>query len=131
MKRPGTDSSQETILVVEDMEAIRRVVCSMLDQYGYRCLEAGDGTEALQVLEKHPVHLLITDVIMEGMGGTDLAKHVAVLRPELPIIFMSGFSDHPVVQSLGGRQTNFLRKPFTSDALVTEVQRALGSRSDA
>jgi len=118
---------RETILVVEDAEPIRRLVMAMLSQSGYRCLEAPDGTEALSLLEtgEGPVHLVLTDLLMPGMGGTELAGHLARLRPDLPIVFMSGYTDDPLVVSLGSSGNHFLAKPFTAGALLEKVRTVL------
>jgi CheY-like chemotaxis protein len=117
----------ETILVVDDAESIRRMVCSMLSFSGYRCLEAGDGEEALRIVEQGPgeLDLLLTDILMPHMGGAELARSVAGLRPDLPIVFMSGYSDDPVVRSLERAPGLFLAKPFTATALTEKVRSAL------
>jgi two-component system, cell cycle sensor histidine kinase and response regulator CckA len=114
-----------TILVVEDSEAIRRVVCAMLAQNGYTCLEASDGAEALNRLHTgEEIQLVLTDVVMPRMGGDELAGHVAREFPSVPILFMSGYSDNPLVQAIA-QSPIFLSKPFTSTALTTTVRRAL------
>jgi two-component system, cell cycle sensor histidine kinase and response regulator CckA len=118
--------SAETILVVEDAEAIRKMVCAMLTQSGYDCLEAADGTEALRLLDGGGrIRLVLTDVVMPKMGGAELAKHLARTRPEVGIIFMSGYSEDPVVKSVEQTRTEFLAKPFTAAALMEKVRRAL------
>jgi len=123
----GTGAIRETILVVEDAEPIRRMVISMLLQSGYHCLEAPDGSEALEVLDTHeePVHLVLTDLLMPNMSGTELAEHLARLRPGLPIVFMSGYTEDPMVVSIGRNRNNFLAKPFTAGALLEKVRQAL------
>jgi CheY-like chemotaxis protein len=117
----------ETILVVEDAESIRRMVCAMLMQFGYHCLEAGDGTEALDVLESDgdSVNLLLTDMIMPKMTGAELAQQVARIRPEIRIMFMSGYTDDPVVRTLENTAAIFLAKPFTATVLMEKVREAL------
>ncbi len=118
---PGT-----TILVVDDAETVRKMVCAMLRQNGYTCLEAGDGEEALRVLESsHPVGLVLTDVVMPNMGGAELAECLAERRPEVRIVFMSGYCDSGVVQSVRERHAAFLAKPFTASALAEKVREAL------
>jgi two-component system cell cycle sensor histidine kinase/response regulator CckA len=103
------------------------MVCAMLRQSGYACLEAADGAEALRVLdETDAVHLVLTDLVMPNMGGAELAQYLARLRPGLRIIFMSGYSDLPVVQSVRESQAEFLPKPFTAAALTEKVREALG-----
>jgi two-component system, cell cycle sensor histidine kinase and response regulator CckA len=116
-----------TILVVEDAEAIRTMVCAMLAQQGYRCLEAADGVDALRVLDETtaPVHLVLTDVIMPKMTGAELGRHLVRLRPGLPIVFMSGYCDDPVVRDFERMPLLLLAKPFTANALLETVRQAL------
>lgn len=117
----------ETILVVEDAEAIRGMVCAMLAQQGYQCLEASDGMDALRLLNENsgPVHLVLTDVVMPKMTGVDLGKCLVRLRPELPIIFMSGYSDDPMVRNFERMPPIFLAKPFIAATLLEKVRQAL------
>lgn len=124
----GSDCARsETILVVEDAEPIRKMVCSMLSFSGYNCLEAADGREALGVVLEDPesLDLIVTDILMPEMGGAELARKVAVVRPDLPIVFMSGYSDDPVVRTLERSPALFLPKPFTAAALSEKVRAAL------
>jgi two-component system cell cycle sensor histidine kinase/response regulator CckA len=115
-----------TILVVEDSSAVRKMVCAMLTQTGYNCLEAGDGAEALRLLEEaEDVQLVLTDVIMPNMDGPQLASHLSRIRPELRILFMSGYVEDAVVRSLGRASSLFLPKPFTAMALMEKVRQAL------
>jgi CheY-like chemotaxis protein len=116
-----------TILVVEDAEAIRRLVCTMLAQQGYRCLEAADGVDALRMLDETaaPVHLVLTDVIMPKMTGAELGRHLVRRRPDLPIVFMSGYCDDPAVRDFERMPLIFLPKPFTASALLDKVRQAL------
>jgi len=124
-------ASVETILVVEDTEPIRRLVCSMLSFSGYNCLEAADGRQALGIVKEadRPLDLILTDVQMPEMGGAELAEQVASLRPDLPVLFMSGYADDPVVRTLERSPALFLAKPFTATALAEKVRTALDRRS--
>lgn len=117
-------ADKETILVVEDAESIRTMVCAMLGQAGYRCLEAGDGEEAFRMVHGAPraVDLVLTDVMMPKMGGPELARRVSHLRPDLRVLFMSGFSEDPVVRSIERSASLFLAKPFTAGALLEKVR---------
>lgn len=116
----------ERILVVEDVEPIRKLVCAMLSHDGYECLEAGDGAEALQILERgNDVHLILTDIMMPQMTGAELARHVSVLRPHVRIIFMSGYAEDPVVKRVEKAAPLFLAKPFTAASLSGKVREAL------
>ena len=120
-------SGRETILVVEDAEEIRRMVCGMLASQGYTCLSAGDGVDALEMIEcgTDRVDLMLTDMIMPNMMGAELARRVARLKPEIRIVLMSGFSDDPLVRSFQRAPAVFLPKPFTASALCAKVRQAL------
>jgi two-component system cell cycle sensor histidine kinase/response regulator CckA len=125
--RTAEVSGRETILVVEDADAIRNMVCAMLAQQGYQCLEAADGADALRMLNQNsePIHLVLTDVIMPRMTGAELGRHLVHLRPELPIVFMSGYCDDPAVREFERVPPIFLAKPFTSTDLLQKVRQAL------
>jgi two-component system cell cycle sensor histidine kinase/response regulator CckA len=122
-----TGGTAGTILVVEDTEAVRKLVCALLAQGGYTCLEAADGMEALMLAERriHELALVVTDIVMPQMNGSELAARVALLRPDLPILFMSGFADDPILESIGKSSFPFLPKPFTSEALMQAVRQVL------
>jgi len=119
--------SKETILVVEDGDAIRNLVCLMLVQNGYRVLEARDGHHALRVCETHAqqIQLVLTDLVMPNMKGADLAARLGRARPDLRILLMSGYADEPVAQRLGRDSVAFLAKPFTSVELVDKIRQVL------
>jgi two-component system, cell cycle sensor histidine kinase and response regulator CckA len=119
----------ETVLVTEDEDSLRALISDLLEQNGYKVLSATCGANALEVAEKHdgPIHLLLTDVVMPGMGGPALAKNLAVLRPETRILFMSGYIEfHSAGASSLPPDTKILHKPFSSDTLIREVGAALG-----
>jgi len=118
---------KETILVVEDGDAVRNLVCLMLVQNGYRVLEARDGHHALRVCETYsqPIQLVLTDLIMPNMRGADLAERLHRARPDLRILMMSGYPDEPSVQRLGRVSVAFLPKPFTSVELVEKIRQVL------
>jgi CheY-like chemotaxis protein len=121
-----TESADETILVVEDGEAVRKMICAMLSQNGYQCLEAADGHEALVVLEGiGSVNLVLTDLMMPGMSGTELAKQISKDYPQIRIIFMSGYTDDLLIRTPDGGSGLFLAKPFTASVLAESVRRAL------
>jgi two-component system cell cycle sensor histidine kinase/response regulator CckA len=117
----------ETILVVEDGDAVRNLVCLMLVQNGYRVFEARDGHHALRVCETHPeqIRLVLTDLVMPNMQGADLAERLRRARPDLRILLMSGYTDELVVQRLGRDSVAFLPKPFTSVELVEKIRLVL------
>jgi CheY-like chemotaxis protein len=117
----------ETILVVEDGDAVRNLVCLMLVQNGYRVLEASNGRDALRICETHPeaIQLVLTDLVMPQMKGVELAERLRGVRPGLRILIMSGYTDEPVIQRLGRESVAFLAKPFTSVGLVEKVRQVL------
>jgi two-component system, cell cycle sensor histidine kinase and response regulator CckA len=116
----------ERILVVEDAETIRKMVCAMLNQSGYRCIDAGDGEEALRLVERaQDIDLVLTDVMMPKMGGAELARRLSRLRPDLRIVFMSGYSEDPIVRTIERSPSIFLAKPFTATALMEKVRHTL------
>ena len=120
----------ETILLVEDDVGIRRLVRQVLAERGYWVLEAIHGTHAIQISEQHtvPIHLLVTDVVMPGMSGRELAEHLKPSRPNMKVLFMSGYTDKAIVHH-GELDpgTAYLQKPFTPDALAREVREVLDS----
>lgn len=118
---------RETILVVEDGEAVRSLVCLMLVQSGYRVLEARDGREALRLCETHPepIQLVLTDLVMPNMQGGELADRLRRVRPELRVLLMSGYTDEHIVQRLGRNSLAFLPKPFTSIDLADKIRQVL------
>ena len=120
----------ETVLVVEDEEAVRRLTLRILVAAGYRVVAAASGAEALQVSaqSKSRIDLLLTDVVMPGMNGRDLWDRLRKLRPELKVLFMSGYTDD-VLADRGAldRDTPLVGKPFSSDVLLRQVRSALGS----
>jgi two-component system, cell cycle sensor histidine kinase and response regulator CckA len=123
---PAEIPNRETILVVEDGDSIRKMVCAMLEQAGYKVMEASGGVEALRILESHqPVHLVLTDMIMPEMGGAELARRLTRLRPDLRMMFMSGYTNDPVVRKAGRTPSLFLPKPFTASDLAHKVRQAL------
>jgi two-component system cell cycle sensor histidine kinase/response regulator CckA len=118
----------ETILLAEDDSAVRGVVVSVLKQKGYRVLQATNGTAAIELARSHqgPVDLLITDLIMPGMTGRDLADALADHRPGTRILFMSGYTDDAVIrQRVLDEGTPFLQKPFTPRDLALKAREVL------
>ncbi len=118
----------ETILVVEDEPAVRGLVCESLHRHGFVALCAGEAHEALELLRRHQgaLHLLLTDVILPGMNGRDLATRIRSLRPEVRVVTMSG---HPretlAAQGALSPGTTFLQKPFSVERLVATLRAVL------
>jgi len=118
----------ETILVVEDDEAVRSIAKRMLAGAGYRVLTAANGGEGLLTCEGHAgeIHLLLTDVVMPQMGGRAFAERLAKVRPGLKVLFMSGYTDDAIVHhGVLEPGTYFVSKPFTQAELLAKVQEAL------
>jgi PAS domain S-box-containing protein len=125
----GSVHGQETILVVEDEQAVRALVRRALERYGYRILVAGTPSEALDIARTEPavIHLLLSDVILPHMSGTALAAKIMSSHPGICVLYMSGYTDHAIVQhGVLSRDTPFLQKPFTPEALARKVRDVLG-----
>jgi len=118
----------ETILVAEDEDALRESIGAYLAQHGYNVLKARNGEEALSVAEQHQgtIHLLLTDVVMPKVEGADLAAELTRLRPGITTLFMSGYTDHRVLESLPkSRRPAVLQKPLNLRSLLTTICTAI------
>jgi PAS domain S-box-containing protein len=123
-----TPSRAETILLVEDALRVRAVVREILEMSGYHVLEARHGAEALEISQRHqgPIHLMVTDVVMPQMSGRELAQRLAPVRPDMKVLYMSGYTDDAIVRhGVLGAGMAFLSKPFTPDALAAKVREVL------
>jgi DNA-binding NtrC family response regulator len=121
-------NTRETILLVDDEAYIRELVGAILAVEGYNVLEASDGEDALKVGNAYgdKIHLLLTDVVMSPMGGGELVKRILPLRPDLKVLYISGFPDDPAVRfGLDTRQVAFLAKPFSPKVLVRTIRSIL------
>lgn len=116
----------ETILLVEDEEEVRVLIRDELRKLGYRIVEARNGIEACLVATPHigKLKLLLTDIVMPGMSGTELARHLRVIKPELKLLFISGYTDDVGIGA-GDPASAFLQKPFTPEALASSVRELL------
>ncbi len=117
----------ETLLLVEDEPALRELVSESLRSTGYTVLEAGNRREALDICRSHqgPIHVLISDVVLPGGGGPDLAKVALETRPDLRVIYMSGYTDRVVGSELIGGNAIFLQKPFSLEVLAGKLRSLL------
>jgi PAS domain S-box-containing protein len=123
----------ETVLVVEDQDELRMLAVTILRTHGYRVLDACNGREALDLIERHAgrIHAMVTDVVMPGMTGRELADHVKMRRPELKVLFVSGYAEEDVIAPGGLLEEDFafLQKPFTPDTLAAKLREVLGPAS--
>jgi CheY-like chemotaxis protein len=119
---------RETILLVEDEASLRELVRECLEDCGYTVLDARHGADALERAAGHKgeVQLLMTDVVMPGIGGRDLAEKLAASQPGLKVLYMSGYTDDAVVHhGVLSQEMDFLQKPFTQEALARKVREVL------
>jgi CheY-like chemotaxis protein len=129
-REPSTLRGNETILVVEDQEQVRKMAVQILRDYGYRVIEVMNPGEALLQCERYagPIHLMLTDVVMPGITGPELAARVKPIRPAMQCLFMSGYSEHAMVRhrklELSGA---YLQKPFSGESLAIAVREVLGA----
>jgi CheY-like chemotaxis protein len=127
---PRADRGQETILLVEDETNLRRLARQYLETQGYKILEAEDGAAALQIVDGHKgtIDLLLTDVIMPGMNGRELAAKITRLLPGIRVLYMSGYTENAVGHDgMLDAGINLLQKPFSLPALKDRVQEVLDS----
>ena len=116
--------SAETVLMVEDEESVRKLVRIVLEEAGFNVLEASGAREALYTHENHSggIDLLLTDIVLSGKSGREIAKEFLELRPGIRVIYMSGYTDDAVVRhGLVAEGARFLQKPFTPLALLTAI----------
>lgn len=122
---------RETILLVEDEAAVRSLARQVLEQTGYTVVEAAHGGEALACAERYRgrIDLLITDVVMPGMSGRDVARRLSSLRPDMKVLYMSGYTDNMIgADGVLDAGTAYLAKPFSPDALLVKVRETLDER---
>jgi two-component system cell cycle sensor histidine kinase/response regulator CckA len=131
----GGLGGSETILVVEDEDMVRSLASRGLRERGYTVIEARHGADALRQLEQHPstIDLVISDVVMPEMGGRELGRRLATLRPSMPVLYISGYTGEDVIQrGLLDPDAPFQQKPFAPEDLARKVRAMLdGARSAA
>ena len=114
----------ETVLVVEDQEAVRRLTKMILEAHGYRVLEAASGAEAHAVASRHAgeIDLLLTDVVMPEMSGPQLAEQLRPLYPQMKVLYMSGYPEPCQLNSPLVSKVGFIQKPFTEQELLRRLR---------
>lgn len=125
---PGTLRGSEVILLVEDEASVRKLACALVSRQGYKVLESGNGNDAIQMSRDHPdsIHLLLTDVVMPGLSGPDLAEKLAASHPEMKVLYMSGYADNAIVRhGMLGPNVAFIQKPFMADDLCRKIREVL------
>jgi PAS domain S-box-containing protein len=126
----AADGGGETILVVEDEPMVRRLAVRMLERLGYAALEAGDGVAALELLgTAKDVALVVADLVMPRMSGRELGEHIARLRPGLPVLYMSGYTDDEMIRrNLLEPDAPFIQKPFAAAVFAAKLRGLLPAR---
>jgi DNA-binding response OmpR family regulator len=123
----------ETILVAEDQPDLRWMICQFLQQLGYSVLEAKDGGDAVALAEQYrgTIDVLVTDIVMPHVRGSDVARLLSLSRPGMKVIFMSGYTEGEFGAALGevGAGTTILQKPFELDALAVKIREVLEAPS--
>jgi PAS domain S-box-containing protein len=125
-------AGRETVLLVEDEEGVRALGREVLKKCGYTVLEAGNGDEALAVAARQPgpIHLLLTDVVMPRLGGRELAERLGAARPEIKVLYMSGYTDDAVIRhGCVEAEQALMQKPFSPTALATKVREVLDKKA--
>jgi len=125
---PAAPGGRGNVLLVEDEEGVRQLIATILERNGYMVVPAKEGEEALRLFERtrHRIDLLITDMVMPRMGGTELAARLRELQPEMKVLFISGYTDPAISKQVTSVGSQFLQKPFTADGLLRAVNGALG-----
>lgn len=117
-------------MLVDDEDYVRELVSAILAIEGYNVLEADSGPKALEIAANHPgpIHMLLTDVVMSPMSGSELVQRFAPVRPDTKVLYISGFPDDAIVQyGIHQAQVSFLAKPFTPKILVQKIRSVLGT----
>jgi DNA-binding NtrC family response regulator len=129
-RAPEAARGTETILIVEDEPSVRKLARRILETAGYTALEARNCEEALLAMENHghAIRLLLTDVVMPGTSGPELAERLRALRPETKVLYMSGYAENAIAhQGLLSQDTPFIGKPFDTSELTRKVREVLDS----
>ena len=122
----------ETVLLVEDEKGVRELTCEYLEANGYSVMMAENGDQAIEIASKHAgnIHLLLTDVVMPGMSGRELAVKIEAIRPGIKVLYMSGYTDQAIVHhGILAADAVVLQKPFTLNSLAGKLRQALDPAS--
>ncbi|MBI2189189.1 MAG: response regulator [Acidobacteria bacterium] len=122
----STLKGTETILLVDDDTGVRELIRRVLEGHGYKVLQARDVGDAIAIEETHrePIHLLLSDIIMPGLSGPDLAQRIVRRRPMIEVLFVSGYASGEAIGSTS-QSVAVLQKPFTPETLATKVRERL------
>jgi CheY-like chemotaxis protein len=126
----GLLRGSETVLIVEDQEEVRTFVVKALSEYGYQVIDAADGPQALALSESHagPIHVLLTDVVLPGMNGREVADRITVARPEIAVLFTSGYTADVIAhRGVLDRDVAYIPKPYTAEAIAEKVREKMGN----
>jgi DNA-binding NtrC family response regulator len=125
----GLSLGNETILLVEDEEEVRKLIARILRKQGYKVLEASQGKEVFSLCEEQegPIHLMVTDVVMPEMTGVELAEHIKQVYPEMKVLYMSGYSSDRVAidREKMEKRIEFIQKPLTVYRLARKIREVL------
>lgn len=134
MERPDQPKAEtRTILLVDDDSIVREIASEILTMQGYHVIEAPNGHEALQRMSNGngPIHLLLTDIMMPGMNGRELAERLLVKQPTLRVVFMSGYNEDDLLRKgISSRSVTFVAKPFTIQSLSSAVKAVLDGQDN-
>jgi two-component system, cell cycle sensor histidine kinase and response regulator CckA len=127
----AAEGQGEIILLVEDEETLRESISTYLELHGYKVLEAENGAQALHIAVQHAdsIQVLLTDIILPKLNGVELAREVSKMSPRVAILFMSGYTDHELIDYGSASSTaGFLQKPFALQALLTKLREMIAQR---
>ena len=121
------NDEREVVLVVDDESTVRRFAHRVLVEHGYDVHEAGDGSEALELVRTlyDRLDVVVSDIVMPRLNGVELLRELAMVRPELPVILMSGYAGPQLAQRGIEAPCSILAKPFSAETLVNEVRRCI------
>jgi two-component system cell cycle sensor histidine kinase/response regulator CckA len=123
----------ETVLLVDDEESVRTLTRSLLEEAGYQVIDARSGVDAIEVTARYsgPIHLLLTDVVMPGMNGPDLAERLSLTHPDMKVLCMSGYTGtFANLNGLVDRCVEMIEKPFSRDMLLRKVREVIDSQGE-